>query len=249
MTNENPPASPSHEHKPSPFGARLKAAREAMGLERKEVANQLRLNEKIIVMMERDRYAPDLPVIFIRGYIRAYGKLLQIPDHEIKKAIEPIKQKVSSQEPIALIKPIPVTTGNPIMQTFTYAIFLTIIGLVGMWWYTHNPGNSSLSNESPLATISHLNPMNTQSIADTPANTIETTAPPTQAAAASKQPVAAIQIEKKPNEQPIEPSVEAAPSNSPQEKPSAITRDIAEANRAEDEVKQEMGTAYDDRSE
>ena len=93
------------EHQPVPFGTRLQSAREALGIERKDAAAQLRLNEKVIVMMEKERYPTDLPVTFIRGYIRSYGKLLQIPEHEIKQAIEPIKPQPTQQvNPVGIAK-------------------------------------------------------------------------------------------------------------------------------------------------
>src|SRR3990167_7733460 len=135
MTNET--QAPTTNSKLIPFGLRLKSAREALGLERKDAAAQLRLKEKVIIMLEKDRYPSDLPVTFIRGYMRAYGKLLQIPEYEIKKAIEPIQQKYSSEIPI--LKPLAsVTSGNYLMQLFTYLILFTLIGLVGTWWYTHS---------------------------------------------------------------------------------------------------------------
>src|SRR5437868_7751072 len=99
MTNENQSSNTTNttEHKPTPFGSRLQSTREALGLERKEAAMQLRLNEKVIIMMEKDRYLIDLPVTFIRGYLRSYASLLKIPEHEVKKALEQIKAKPSAQ--------------------------------------------------------------------------------------------------------------------------------------------------------
>lgn len=162
MTNETQQTTPS-EQKPVPFGSRLKSAREASGLERKEAAAQLRLNEKIIVMMEKDRYPSDLPATFIRGYIRAYGKLLQIPEFEIKKAIEPIKSKVNPNAGIAISKTVlaePVTSSNYLMQFFTYLIIFTLIGLVGTWWYTHNTPRLSIENPLPTANSPAIIPDN-----------------------------------------------------------------------------------------
>lgn len=138
MTNEIH-ANPIETKIPLSFGMRLKNAREAMGLERKDAAAQLRLNEKIIMMMEKDRYSADLPVTFIRGYLRAYSKLLQMSDFEIKKALDQIKNRPQQQEHVASIKEIPIgqsSNGNFFMQLFTYLIFFSLIGLVGAWWYT-----------------------------------------------------------------------------------------------------------------
>src|SRR3990167_8776134 len=104
MTNDTQQAY-SSEQKFAPFGARLQSTREAQGLERRDAAAQLRLSEKIIAMMEKDRYAPDLPPMFIRGYLRAYSKLLQIPENEVSKAIEPIQPKPIPEE---LTQPQPI---------------------------------------------------------------------------------------------------------------------------------------------
>jgi cytoskeleton protein RodZ len=138
MNNDNQQPD-SADAKQTSFGARLKSTREEKGFDRKDAAAQLRLSEKIIAMMEYERYPADMPVTFIKGYIRAYGKLLQIPEHEIRKALVPIKAKPVSSSPITLNTPLeePLTSGNFFMQFFTYMVLLTIVGLVGVWWYTH----------------------------------------------------------------------------------------------------------------
>jgi cytoskeleton protein RodZ len=74
--------------KTHPFGIRLKSAREAIGMDRKDAALQLRLHEKMIVMIESGEYKTDIPMTFIRGYIRSYCKLLGIPEGEIHEAME-----------------------------------------------------------------------------------------------------------------------------------------------------------------
>lgn len=153
------------EQKPIPFGMRLQSAREALGLERKDVAAQLRLNEKVIIMMEKDRYAPDLPVTFIRGYIRSYGKFLQLPESEIKKALEPIKPKVSQPDSanpakIPILATPAVTSGNYFMQFFTFLIVCTLTGLVGMWWYTHPTASIPLMAENQLTQPPQTTPIN-----------------------------------------------------------------------------------------
>ncbi|TAK74179.1 MAG: hypothetical protein EPO11_07270 [Gammaproteobacteria bacterium] len=152
MTNDIQPT-PTTDYQPVPFGARLKSAREALGLDRKDAAAQLRLNDNILAMMEKDHYPADLPPTFISGYMRAYGKLLLIPEHEIEKAIEPIKLKATSAAPIPTTRPVlsvPVTSGNYFMQFFTYLIVFTMLGLVGMWWYTHNNTSSTTPVENTL---------------------------------------------------------------------------------------------------
>ena len=151
MTNDIQPNTTSS------FGARLQAAREAQGLERRDAAAQLRLSEKVIAMMEKDRYAPDLPPTFIRGYLRAYSKILQIPEEDVNKAIEllnpkPVEENVAPQ-PAAGTQSLmeSVTSGNYYMQFFTVVIVLTMVGLVGTWWHSHNATPSTLTAETQLA--------------------------------------------------------------------------------------------------
>lgn len=119
------------------FGNRLKAAREAMGLERKDVAAQLRLNEKFLVMMEKDRFSADLPLTFARGYLKTYAKFLQIPEFETKKALESLKPRPGTQDTFAPRNLPQITTGNYFMQLFSYLVVFTMVGLAGAWWYTH----------------------------------------------------------------------------------------------------------------
>ena len=131
----------STEQKALSFGGRLKSAREAMGLDSKDAAAQLRLNEKFILMMEKESFPADLPPTFIKGYLRSYGKLVRLSDQEIHEAITQLKIKSPSDmsNPAAsrVTHTPPVTSGNYFMQFFTYLIIITLVALVGMWWYNH----------------------------------------------------------------------------------------------------------------
>lgn len=151
MTNDN---TSTNEFPSTAFGARLQSAREALGLNTKDAAARLRLNEKMIIMLEKEHYPHDLPITFIRGYLRSYGKLLQIPEHEIKKALEPIQPKPIISEPTptkSTNKPAqPVTSKNYSMKISTYFIAFTMVGLFGAWWFTHNPNKDASSTTSLL---------------------------------------------------------------------------------------------------
>lgn len=148
----------SSSEQPSPFGARLKSARQALGLNCKEAAAQLRLNEKIIQMMENDSFPSDMPITFVRGYFRSYGKLLQIPENEIKVAIEPIQHKPTIfDDDLSSAKQKPaMTSGNHFMQLSSFLILFTLVGLVGMWWYSHSstPNESIAANENMIPAAS-----------------------------------------------------------------------------------------------
>lgn len=147
MTNDMQAADP--QSPPQPLGNRFKLARETLGFSHQDAATQLRLSEKFIVMMENGNYPADLPITFIRGYQRAYAKLLHIPEGEIKEALEPIIPEPLARETVIAAKPpIALTSTHYFMQIFTSLIMMTLLGLIGMWWYTHTQ-TSSLSVALP----------------------------------------------------------------------------------------------------
>ena len=59
-------------------GARLAAERQAHGLTIEQVASQLNLAPRQIVALETDDYAALPGMVIVRGFLRAYAKLLKI---------------------------------------------------------------------------------------------------------------------------------------------------------------------------
>lgn len=140
------------------FGAKLKAAREALGLERSDVAAQLRLGEKVILMIEKNAYPPELPVTFLRGYLKSYGKLVHIPEFEITNALENLKHK-SGHQPTAFKyqqNVVATFSGHYFMQFFTYLILFTLLSLAGVWWYTHNKFAFQANAEKTISRITNV---------------------------------------------------------------------------------------------
>lgn len=137
MTNDTSISNPS-------FGARLKLARETIGLETKDAASELRLNEKYILMMEKENYPTDLPLTFIRGYLRAYGRLLHIPIDEIDQALEQFKLTNHSADLLTATSYPPITHDHYFIRFSTYLILLTFFGLMSMWWFTRSNSNPPL---------------------------------------------------------------------------------------------------------
>lgn len=64
-------------------GARLRAAREAKGWTELEVAQQLRLMQSMIERLEQDNYDTHTPLVFIKGYLRAYAVLVDLDPEQV----------------------------------------------------------------------------------------------------------------------------------------------------------------------
>ncbi len=142
------------------LGQRLRSARESLGIALAEAALQLRLNENILLMLEADTCPPHLPPMFIRGYTRAYAKLLQLPEEEVLASLVPLTTPAvpapitdNFSTPAKVVAP--VTSSHYSMQFSTYLIVLTLMGLVGVWWYTHSslsPTSAVVAENSALLT-------------------------------------------------------------------------------------------------
>lgn len=64
-------------------GARLRKAREVRGLDVPKVAAELRLSQRIVNLIEADRYGELPEPAFVRGYMRRYAQLVQLSPDDI----------------------------------------------------------------------------------------------------------------------------------------------------------------------
>lgn len=96
-TNDNPinPISIPAAEKTIPPGLRLKNAREAKGLSVDAVALQLHLSKKIIKNIEDNNYS-SMARVYVRGYLRAYANLLEIPEEEILANLDQLQTSDSN---------------------------------------------------------------------------------------------------------------------------------------------------------
>jgi cytoskeletal protein RodZ len=175
-----------------PIGAKLQSARELMHLERKDAAAQLRLNENIIDMIETNSFPDDMPPIFIRGYIRSYGKLLQVADEDIQAALTPIKQKPAAPEP-QLSMPIAQKEKNSghkyLMQGLSAGIALVMLWMVAAWW--HGRSTLTVLNQPAAVEVAQANetaaPAGVSVQLARPMNTMSTELPASKAIAANNE--------------------------------------------------------------
>jgi len=126
-------------HEPSHgtgLGGRLVAAREAQGLTLAVVANKLRLSEATLQAIESNRYE-DLPEpIFVRGYLRAYARLLEMDQ---KVLVAEYNRLVDTFGPV--LTPTTrvrrqATARDPYIRGAIALFVVAIVMLLGSWWYS-----------------------------------------------------------------------------------------------------------------
>lgn len=127
-------------------GRRLRNTREALGLSTKEVSKRLRIDIKHIEAIERDDYETVAPV-FVRGYLRSYAHLLNLPADTIVDRYE--YQGVSTASKFKPPIVLQGLGGDRVLHWLSYPIVLGLITLLVIGWQTQ--GMSSFWDSEPAA--------------------------------------------------------------------------------------------------
>ncbi|RUO80310.1 DUF4115 domain-containing protein [Idiomarina tyrosinivorans] len=126
---------PSKPKGPTP-GELLTKAREAKKLSQQDVADRLRLRRKLVELIEDDDYRDFASATFVKGYLRAYAKLLEIDDREVFEAYgnlgyeEP--QTINMQ---SFSRRKNRERSESRLMMITYAILVVVIGAAITWWW------------------------------------------------------------------------------------------------------------------
>ncbi|MGQ0383997.1 MAG: helix-turn-helix domain-containing protein [Gammaproteobacteria bacterium] len=115
-------------------GARLRAAREALGLSIEVAAERLRLNPALVLAMEQERFALLGAPVFARGHLRNYAALLGVPEAEVVAGFDADEVPEPSFLPALDLKP---RARNPARWAWPLAALLLAIAVVfAFWWWT-----------------------------------------------------------------------------------------------------------------
>lgn len=77
----------STEQSDETLGHRLRTAREARELTVEKIADELRIEEHVLRALEEDRFTDiNVAPVFIKGYIKQYGRLLELDYEELREA-------------------------------------------------------------------------------------------------------------------------------------------------------------------
>ncbi len=161
MTDEAQAVTADEAETPAPppraVGARLREAREKLGLSREEVALELHLSATQIAHLEQDEFERFAAPIFVSGYLRQYARLLGIPGDPLVEAFQ-----ARGLEPPSLQAELTSTTARPRSITINvenWAPFLVAAGaliLLLAWLFGGSdseepPGEAATALERPGA--------------------------------------------------------------------------------------------------
>jgi len=116
-------------------GRRLKALREAQGLELGRVASLLHLSDDKLLLLEAEAYGELPGPVFVQGHIRNYARLLGVP-------VEPLITAFRTQSPEGTRQPElrisqvshEVHSSHLPVRLMTWAIVIGLVVLVFIWW-------------------------------------------------------------------------------------------------------------------
>ena len=153
------PAQPRAPEYPS---AAMKEARQRLGASVADIANALHLEERVVVALEEGRHE-ELPARpYVRGYVRAYARLVGLNDDELSNRIEAALPKQTAplrgpSPPVVLTLPKPTFAERAQRHLGVLFGVIVVAVLVGaalaLWWVwrSYDWSFPSLGDEEPDA--------------------------------------------------------------------------------------------------
>lgn len=136
-------------------GQILKIARERRKLTVQQVAVQLNLKAEQVERLEQDQLDNSMPETFAKGYLRAYARLLKLPEAQIMSAF--VKQTGSTGPAAKPMRTFSNRTGRQATENrfvwLTYAIVALLLLLLFVWWWqmAREPIITSIPQSEPAA--------------------------------------------------------------------------------------------------
>lgn len=141
-------------------GERLRNARMARDMDIRKIAEKLHLTTDMVDAIECDDYS-ELPArVFVRGYIRNYARVVELPADSIMAQFDELwpEDKAKAKVKIDRAPRLPADTrpGSRWSGAITWLLLLAGIALFLMWWQGYldrftQTGNQTASLEAPAA--------------------------------------------------------------------------------------------------
>ncbi|MDC9592713.1 cytoskeleton protein RodZ [Xenorhabdus sp. IM139775] len=139
-------------------GQILRQAREKHELSQQTVADRLCLKLSTVRDIEEDNISSNISPTFLRGYIRAYAKLVQVPESEILSTLD-------KQIPSKAIKTSPMQSFSAgkkrkkrdgWLMKITWVVIIILLGMTVLWWWqNYKVQQTELSSMAAQSTSPH----------------------------------------------------------------------------------------------
>ena len=139
---------------PMDIGAVLVESRENKNLSSQDIADGMNLTLSVITSIEANEFEQDIPLTFIRGYVRSYAQKVGVDVENI--CVEFDRQTGQSAEPIQKIKVVSnfkirrkeINSNSFLFKSVTYLIIASLLAFGG--WELWKKFSKSKANDTPV---------------------------------------------------------------------------------------------------
>ena len=134
-------------------GERLKAAREQRGMSVEKAADEMHVDTWAIDALEAGDYARIGPMVYVKGHLKRYAELLELPIDEIMSDLEPTRSAGGARERRRFPRPArkPSRTVAPAQAIAAVVAALALIGL--LWWQPWDRRERARASTSSAADV------------------------------------------------------------------------------------------------
>lgn len=147
-------------------GAQLARLREQKGVTQEYVAGKLHLRVKVILLLEADDYQNMPEPVFIKGYIRAYAKLLGVNPEPLLTTFNNQNSSEKKLEKALWQSRRESNKSEQYIRWSTALVAIVIVLAVSFWWQknkevtlTNTPKIEATAKQEPEQTMTNLSRM------------------------------------------------------------------------------------------
>lgn len=131
-------------------GAALQQAREAKGWTQAEVARRLNLRLAVIESIDSDHYKAGVALTFLRGYVKAYAKVVGVPEAQALAAFDSMShQQFKADEPMkSFSKKTRQQASDKWLKRISWLVFIGLLTSLVYWWWHEGAGQPARHLES-----------------------------------------------------------------------------------------------------
>ena len=134
-------------------GLQLARIREQKGYSQEYVAVKLHLRVKVIELLEADDYEQMPEPVFIKGYLRAYAKLLDVAPEPLLATFNNLYATERKLEKALWQSRRESNKSERVVRWFTGLIVVAAIVAVGMWWQKNKDSQQLFTTKSAHAQL------------------------------------------------------------------------------------------------
>ncbi|MHA6964872.1 cytoskeleton protein RodZ [Zobellella denitrificans] len=125
-------------------GALLRHAREARGWTQAEVARRLNLRLAVIESIDSDQYKAGVAVTFLRGYVKAYAKLVGVREQEALAAFDGMSgvEQIKAAAPMqSFSRKTRQQASDNWLKRVSWLVLLGLVASLVYWWWQDSGAN------------------------------------------------------------------------------------------------------------